>query len=1113
MDSYSDTYVGNLVDSVLQKLYYDEHNISFFKHYNTFVIPLRSVNDAMLRSGNVAQILYHEYQPGTIKGAYTPMIDWIIALYNRYYSLEMSFDAFLDEAGVYSLHKNVYTNYRENGFCARQEEFIPIEMEYEHDTFVKGLIKLFNYISEKIPLLIVMNKLHLAALSSFEFFYQMVDNPNSKIAILCSFNEVYNVPDYNKDIRNDILVALESKNLIQEWSLQDSSTPAEENDVFVPMADSFERYLTLINNMIETGAIKQAIYYCDIINESLENDNLFLSNTMLHRFYKLYANANFFNANYPRTLTICDMGKSLCSNNDAKDNVHLYDYIYIIGLSHSCAGQDKLAMKYVEECEQLAHDITDERVRFKATLLRTMVTFRCWTNIYLWNVEYDSGDQFLEDADKYHYYNHLAYTYLFCFGNNRTFFSDDPSFCESHDHYQKGMHYVNLLDNDALRLRAYKKNVVFLSSFGYYPGVDHFYNKSLEILERENNLLEMGNTYNGLGYNRIVSEEFASADEYFNKGMDIWNKMRKPENMGETLYNMAVNAMLARDYKMGCEFLVTGVRIMKNLNQNKLDLCNMSKLYGMIVLCYIKMGVEYNAQIYLNKMQLVLYHLIYPEGEPSYFLWDDDMFFYYFTRGLIMRKESLAEAQQNFDRANFHLKRTEGLWFFAYEMFALEQAELYRAQGRHFEANELLQKCLEYCTEKGYHDKIERLNSALRGIPMEEKNYDISLKNVTADQALELSRLVGAELQLRLKTKSITFLTNWQELMNRDDINVDTLINTSMYNIQNNYNADKLLYVEVTNGKPDLVYCDKDYMPSQDVLSGIVSYFTRNPTEFMSNRLEKSFYDYRELLDLFGLNKIVSIIGIPIMSGNTLQSAFIAMIEMHDNFTSNFSLFLDGDLTIFSVAFHQLVDAINRLTTQEHIKQMNQQLEQSSVTDMLTGLYNRQGFVKTLDEEMEKYSADRNITTTVMYIDLDNFKYYNDTFGHAIGDVLLVSFAEIFKQITYNRGYAIRYGGDEFVIIVTESSEEEGVAIAKSIYAKLDETDGFADKLKEKMGLDFTIPPEKRVSCSIGIATADEFTTDKINEAMKHADDALYVVKKTTKRNYKVWTPDISSSR
>ena len=236
-------------------------------------------------------------------------------------------------------------------------------------------------------------------------------------------------------------------------------------------------------------------------------------------------------------------------------------------------------------------------------------------------------------------------------------------------------------------------------------------------------------------------------------------------------------------------------------------------------------------------------------------------------------------------------------------------------------------------------------------------------------------------------------------------------------------------------------------------------------------------------------------------------------MEMHDNFANNFSLFVDGDLTIFSVAFHQLVDAINRLATQERIKKMNVQLEQTSVTDMLTGLYNRQGFVKIFNEDLKKYSTAPEITTAILYIDLDNFKFYNDTFGHAIGDVILVNFANIFKQITKDKGYANRYGGDEFVIVLPDSSEEEAVEVAKMIYRRLDETDGFADKLKEKMGRDFKIDPKNRVSCSIGISTAKVFSQEAINQAMKEADDALYVVKKTTKRNYRVWRPDSDNSR
>ena len=97
--------------------------------------------------------------------------------------------------------------------------------------------------------------------------------------------------------------------------------------------------------------------------------------------------------------------------------------------------------------------------------------------------------------------------------------------------------------------------------------------------------------------------------------------------------------------------------------------------------------------------------------------------------------------------------------------------------------------------------------------------------------------------------------------------------------------------------------------------------------------------------------------------------------------------------------------------------------------------------------------------------------------------------------------------------MLTESSEEEGVEVAKSIYRRLDETDGFAERLKQKMGKDFKIDPKNRVSCSIGISTANVFSKEAIDEAMKQADDALYVVKKTTKRNYRVWKPDADNSR
>ena len=560
MSSYVDMYVSNLVSSVLQKLYFEEHNVSFFKHYNTFSMPLKAINESVLKSGNIVQILYHEFKPGTIKSAYNPMMDWINALYDRYYAAEQPFETFLDNAGVYSLHKIIYSKYRENGFCQRTEEVIPVENEYEHIKFLKGLVGIFNYISEKVPLLIVLNKMHLAPYSVYEFLYnEITENPNNKLAFICTVNEVFAVPDYIKSIKNDIMVMLEAKNMVQDWGLEDKENTVIENDLFTPSSEDFATYLVQINNMVEIGTLEQAIYYCDIIKESLDSGSITADDDAIHRFYRLYADANFRIGNYPRTLTLCDERKGIISSNSDENTVNRFnfEYSYLVALCHSCAGQDVLAEKYADDCSQFAMSSGDDYLIFKTELLKCMVKFKSWTNVYLWHIDFTPSPTFLESAEKYHYYNHLAYIYLFCFGNDRTFYNVDPQFCESHDHYKKGMYFADLLENESVKLRAFKKNVVFSSGFGYYPAVDHFYKKSLVILSKQDNLSEMGNVYNGLGYNRIVSEQFNEADAYFNSAMEIWYKLGKPENMGESLYNMAVNAMLARDYQSGCDFLVT----------------------------------------------------------------------------------------------------------------------------------------------------------------------------------------------------------------------------------------------------------------------------------------------------------------------------------------------------------------------------------------------------------------------------------------------------------------------------------------------------------------------------------------------------------------------------
>lgn len=202
-------------------------------------------------------------------------------------------------------------------------------------------------------------------------------------------------------------------------------------------------------------------------------------------------------------------------------------------------------------------------------------------------------------------------------------------------------------------------------------------------------------------------------------------------------------------------------------------------------------------------------------------------------------------------------------------------------------------------------------------------------------------------------------------------------------------------------------------------------------------------------------------------------------------------------MVILKFASEQLQSALERLTYMQVIQKMNDQLSDMAVKDQLTGLYNRQGFEKN----MEEWSSRKDLYKAVIYIDLDNFKYYNDNFGHELGDYVLVRFAQVLEESVKDVGYAVRYGGDEFVLVLDDSDAKFAKKVVKSIFDKM-EKEVLAD-LQEKIGENYRIPDEKRLSCSVGIAVCKE--SSGIAEALNNADKALYYVKKSTKNNYVVW--------
>lgn len=193
------------------------------------------------------------------------------------------------------------------------------------------------------------------------------------------------------------------------------------------------------------------------------------------------------------------------------------------------------------------------------------------------------------------------------------------------------------------------------------------------------------------------------------------------------------------------------------------------------------------------------------------------------------------------------------------------------------------------------------------------------------------------------------------------------------------------------------------------------------------------------------------------------------------NFTDRAgSIFDQASLDLFLAVAPQLGVAIDRAM----LKDRSAEFEQLSVTDALTGLLNRRYIEARLAEEIKR-SNRHGLAMSFMMLDVDHFKSYNDTFGHPAGDEALKLVGEVIRTTLRSADVAARFGGEEFSILLPQTTGEEAIMIAERIRHNIENADF----------------PHRQVTCSIGVAScsADLCVSADLVAA---ADRALYEAKR-----------------
>jgi len=172
---------------------------------------------------------------------------------------------------------------------------------------------------------------------------------------------------------------------------------------------------------------------------------------------------------------------------------------------------------------------------------------------------------------------------------------------------------------------------------------------------------------------------------------------------------------------------------------------------------------------------------------------------------------------------------------------------------------------------------------------------------------------------------------------------------------------------------------------------------------------------------------------------------------------------------------------------------------ENSLHDVKTGLYNHGFFLTRLTEEVSRTKRNK-YCSSIIVIDVDKFKNFNDSFGHLAGDKVLENLAQVIKKGVRNDDIPSRFGGEEFTVLLPNTDQTTARSVAERLRINVAEM---------KVPWDVPLP---QVTISLGIYTFDQNSGVDVNTIIRRADDALYISKQQGRNRCTIWNPGITHS-
>lgn len=1104
-----DKYYNGVIEQVYGRVGREKRNIVMASYNNDFsVAGLGNIKRYQEPQDNVF-FAWHEFEYDVLAGAYEPFLGTVCDMYRIYNGGD--FKEFLQECDVYELHRDLLLGYYEKGKCCRNESVLLNEVRYEQYRMTTAITDMLKSLAAQHPLVIVINRFQLAAKSTMEVVKSLLREPSENIGLVLGVNEMQPHLEAASGVWDSIVERLEDHSQIYHIG---SSGRHREQEYRIA-SDDYSCILERLEHIRAFLDYDQVKYYCQQIEHKIAFEEEPIEEEIQRDFYLLYAHTSVLLAELPKALELVDKVERL----QLPDEDRFY-HMQCAFLKATCLmyqGKLDQADSYAKEACEEAKAGGDPRQVFRAELLVVMARMSGWYNIFFCVQDIPIEESFIQKILKYNYKNHLAHIYIYAYDNSPEVVAKACSEEESLSFFGKGIELAKEIGNEQLVEEAFQKNIMLASTNGMNEIALLYSLRSYQFMKSKNGA-NLGRVVSGIGYNLSALGYYEKADEYYNRAIELFYQLRLPEDIAEVYYNRSLNYIVQRKYAQAENDLLVVMKTIEKLHLNSLRVCNVSKLYGLLALACILQEDRFGCGRYLLNCRQFLNYIIEKERENrkaevihDYTNCDDDMFVYHFAQALLNRMDEDEEsALKNFEEAERYLTKAEGNMYFSYCIFRekrMEQFEKLGMEKRRRQEQFLLEKYREAGENKKINQKL------LREVDL---GSDAAQCRVSEESVESLIKQEGVMRDYLTSKRQIEFISTWQKLIDVSDMNISDMVHNAIRAFTNQFSLDCALYICYHGDTPQVLYNDTGRKMTQEVLREILSVMKEYPQGFAVSKISDSFLEHQDVISFFGVDEVCSFVAVPFRKNEKTTSLLLTYVQMKDNWHGSIDRYMldEDDLNIYRLLFREMEYAITRMEANIKVFEMNRRLKVAAVTDMLTGIYNRAGMYERIHQMVDQIqSTGKPKAVSVMFIDLDNFKPYNDTYGHDVGDIILKGMADIFLAVSSGKGFASRFGGDEFIIVVETADKGKMENLAKNIYRRIDEAEGFQRDIERFLGHKIQMNQSRYITCSIGIAQSEEVREEEdFNWLISRADDLLYSVKTREKGHYTFYENDTSET-